>query len=115
MLRSRGDGVEDVYDVNVPGVNAFDANGLLAHNCGEQPLPPHGACLLGSINLARLVDKPFAADARLDKARLEALTATAVRFLDNAIDVSNYPLPRRSRRRRPSAASASASPGWPTP
>ena len=87
-----GDGVEDVYDVNVPGVNAFDANGLLAHNCGEQPLPPYGACLLGSINLARLVDKPFAADAHLDEARLEALTATAVRFLDNAIDVSNYPL-----------------------
>ena len=86
------DRVEDVYDVNVPGVNAFDANGLLAHNCGEQPLPPYGACLLGSINLARLIDKPFAADAHLDEARLEALTATAVRFLDNAIDISNYPL-----------------------
>ena len=61
--------------------------------CGEQPLPPHGACLLGSINLARLVEEPFTADARLDEARLEELTATAVRFLDNAIDVSNYPLP----------------------
>ena len=85
--------VEDVYDVEVPGINAFDANGLVAHNCGEQPLPPHGACLLGSINLARLIDKPFTAEARLDEARLEALTATAVRFLDNAIDISNYPLP----------------------
>ena len=53
------DGIEDVYDVSMPGINAFDANGLLAHNCGEQPLPPHGACLLGSINLARLIDKPF--------------------------------------------------------
>ena len=60
--------------------------------CGEQPLPPYGACLLGSINLARLVDRPFTRDARLDEARLEALTATAVRFLDNVIDVSNYPL-----------------------
>ena len=107
------DGVEDVYDVNIPGVNAFDANGFLAHNCGEQPLPPHGACLLGSINLARLVDKPFRAERR-STARLEALTATAVRFLDDAIDVSNYPLagaeeggqgqaphrPRRHRARR---------------
>ncbi|MBO0739984.1 MAG: hypothetical protein J2P51_00995, partial [Hyphomicrobiaceae bacterium] len=87
------DGVEDVFDVQVPGINAFDANGLLAHNCGEQPLPPHGACLLGSINLARLVDHAFAPNASIDATRLEALTATAVRFLDDAIDVSNYPLP----------------------
>jgi len=91
------DGVEDVFDVQVPGVNAFDANGLLAHNCGEQPLPPHGACLLGSINLARLVDNAFAPNAGIDVARLEALTATAVRFLDDAIDVSNYPLPPQKK------------------
>jgi ribonucleoside-diphosphate reductase alpha chain len=87
------DGIEDVYDVHVPGINAFDANGFIVHNCGEQPLPPHGACLLGSINLARLVDHPFAPDARIAATRLEDLTATAVRFLDDAIDVSNYPLP----------------------
>jgi ribonucleoside-diphosphate reductase alpha chain len=85
-------GPEDVYDVEVPGINAFDANGLVAHNCGEQPLPPYGACLLGSINLARLVEAPFTKAARLDEARLEALAATAVRFLDDAIGVSNYPL-----------------------
>ena len=91
------DGFEEVFDVNVPGVNAFDANGLLAHNCGEQPLPPHGACLLGSINLARLVDEPFTARARLDEARLASLAATAVRFLDDAIDVSNYPLPQQKQ------------------
>jgi len=91
------DGSEEVYDVCVPGINAFDANGLLAHNCGEQPLPPHGACLLGSINLARLIDNPFAPEAGLDVARLEALTATAVRFLDDAIDVSNYPLPAQKK------------------
>ena len=87
------DGIEGVFDVSVPGVNAFDANGLIVHNCGEQPLPPYGACLLGSINLARLIDKPFTAEARLDTARLEALAATAVRFLDDVIDISNYPLP----------------------
>ena len=60
--------------------------------CGEQPLPPHGACLLGSINLARLVMRPFAADAGLDEARLAALAGLGVRFLDNVIDVSAYPL-----------------------
>ncbi len=86
------DGFDEVYDVQVPGVNAFDANGLVAHNCGEQPLPSYGACLLGSINLARLIDKPFTAQAQLDTARLETLTATAVRFLDDVIDISNYPL-----------------------
>ena len=91
------DGIEDVFDVQVPGINAFDANGILAHNCGEQPLPPHGACLLGSINLARLVDHAFAPNAGIDTTRLEALTATAVRFLDDAIDVSNYPLPAQKQ------------------
>jgi ribonucleoside-diphosphate reductase alpha chain len=91
------DGTEDVFDAQIPGINAFDANGMVAHNCGEQPLPAYGACLLGSINLARLVDRPFTPEARLDEARLEALAATAVRFLDNAIDVSNYPLDEQRR------------------
>ncbi len=61
--------------------------------CGEQPLPPYGACLLGSINLARLVLGPFTDDARLDIEALEDLVATAIRMMDNAIDVSKFPLP----------------------
>jgi ribonucleoside-diphosphate reductase alpha chain len=65
--------------------------------CGEQPLPPYGACLLGSINLARLVEKPFTSEARIDMGRLEALAALAVRFLDNVIDVSAYPLAPQRR------------------
>ena len=91
------EGVEEVFDVSIPSLNAFDANGFVAHNCGEQPLPPYGACLLGSINLARLIDKPFTPAARLDEVRLAALTATAVRFLDDVIDVSNYPLPAQRK------------------
>ncbi len=86
------DGSDDVYDVQVPGVNAFDANGLYVHNCGEQPLPPFGACLLGSINLARLIEHPFTSGASLDRAKLEERVKVAVRFLDNVIDISNYPL-----------------------
>ncbi len=65
--------------------------------CGEQPLPPHGACLLGSINLARLVDEPFTPDARIDENRLAALAALGQRFLDNVIDVSAYPLPAQKK------------------
>ena len=60
--------------------------------CGEQPLPPYGACLLGSINLARLVCDPFEDDATLDLEELSSLVATAVRMMDNVIDVSNFPL-----------------------
>ena len=60
--------------------------------CGEQPLPPYGACLLGSINLARLVRNPFTAKARLDVDIMERLISTAVRMLDNAIEVSRFPL-----------------------
>ena len=93
----QADGAETVYDCAIPGRNAFDANGLVVHNCGEQPLPPYGACLLGSINLARLVEKPFTADARLDTDALAQLTRTAVRMLDNAIDVSRFPLEAQRR------------------
>jgi ribonucleoside-diphosphate reductase alpha chain len=63
--------------------------------CGEQPLPPYGTCLLGSINLARLVAAPFAPDARLDENQLAAIARTAVRMMDNVIEVSRYPLPEQ--------------------
>lgn len=65
--------------------------------CGEQPLPPYGVCLLGSVNLARLVDNPFEETAALNEEKLAHLVRTAVRMMDNVIDVSNFPLPQHRR------------------
>ena len=65
--------------------------------CGEQPLPPYGACLLGSINLARLVHMPFEAAAQIKDDELTELVATAVRMMDNVVDASKFPLEAQAR------------------
>ncbi|MGB3811174.1 MAG: adenosylcobalamin-dependent ribonucleoside-diphosphate reductase [Parvibaculum sp.] len=65
--------------------------------CGEQPLPPYGACLLGSINLAALVKEPFTDKAHIDEAELDDLVRVAVRAMDNVVDVSRFPLPEQER------------------
>ncbi|HXP13542.1 MAG TPA: ribonucleotide reductase N-terminal alpha domain-containing protein, partial [Stellaceae bacterium] len=64
--------------------------------CGEQPLPPYGACLLGSINLAALVLEPFTDKAHLDMPELEKLVPLAVRMMDNVVDASRFPLPEQA-------------------
>ena len=63
--------------------------------CGEQPLPPYGACLLGSINLAALVQAPFTPESDIDTVALGELVTVAVRMLDNAIESSRFPLPQQ--------------------
>ncbi|HLY45697.1 MAG TPA: adenosylcobalamin-dependent ribonucleoside-diphosphate reductase [Stellaceae bacterium] len=68
--------------------------------CGEQPLPPYGACLLGSLNLARFVERPFTPEARLDTAALAAIVPDVVRMMDNVIDISRFPLPRQEEEAR---------------
>jgi ribonucleoside-diphosphate reductase alpha chain len=86
------DGVEDVYDVQVPGINTFDANGLHAHNCGEQPLPPYGSCLLGSVNLTTFVRDPFGPKARFDWDEYREVVRVFTRMLDNVVEINGLPL-----------------------
>jgi ribonucleoside-diphosphate reductase alpha chain len=110
------DGEAPVFDVTVPDVHAFDANGLYVHNCGEQPLPSYGCCDLGPVILTRFVSHPFGfgGEAAFDFDRFRASVAVQVRALDNVLDLTWWPLPQQRAERWPSAASASASPGWAT-
>lgn len=91
-------GVEDVYDLSVEDNHNFyiitnteddkylNCSGILVHNCGEQPLPKHGACNLSSINISEYIDEPFTEHATLCVDRLCADMKCIVRAMDDIID-----------------------------
>ena len=87
--------LEDVYDLNIPKHHNFVANGFVISNCGEQPLINLESCNLGSINISKFV-KHDKGESKFSFPDFKDSIHIAVRFLDNVIDVNNYPLPEIS-------------------
>lgn len=95
IARIESAGRAPVYDTTQPDRNSVIFNGLVTGQCGEQPLPPFGACLLGSIDLTSFVIAPFTAQARFDFERYGEVVRVFARMLDNVCEISGLPLPEQ--------------------
>ena len=95
--------MSSTYDFAEPGFILIDRVNEMNNNwwceniratnpCGEQPLPPYGSCLLGSVNLTRFVRKPFTAEAEFDWAEYREVVKVFTRMLDNVVEVNGLPL-----------------------
>ena len=84
--------IEDVYDITEPNTHSFIANGIVVHNCGEVLLYPNEPCNLGSINVWSFVRHDDEGAPFVDWDALKIVTRSCTRFLDNVIDVNNFPL-----------------------
>jgi ribonucleoside-diphosphate reductase alpha chain len=81
--------------VNEMNNNWFDENIRATNPCGEQPLPPYGSCLLGSVNLTRFVLDPFTDEARFDWDTFRKVVKVFTRMLDNVVEINGLPLPQQ--------------------
>ncbi|MGB6450181.1 MAG: LAGLIDADG family homing endonuclease [Steroidobacteraceae bacterium] len=88
-------GKEPVFDTTQEDGNTVVFNGLVVGQCGEQPLPPYGSCLLGSVNLTRFVRHPFTEFAEFDWTEYREVVRVFTRMLDNVVEVNGLPLARQ--------------------
>ena len=84
-----------IDEVNEKNNNWFCEDIRATNPCGEQPLPPYGSCLLGSINLTRFVSKPFTEDALFDWADFKKTIGIFTRMLDNVVEINGLPLEKQ--------------------
>jgi ribonucleoside-diphosphate reductase alpha chain len=88
-------GREAVFDTTQPDKNNLIFNGLVTGNCGEQPLPAYGSCLLGSVNLTKFIVEPFTENAHFDWDNYRKVVKIFTRMLDNVVEVNGLPLPQQ--------------------
>lgn len=84
-----------IDEVNTMNNNWFCENIRATNPCGEQPLPPYGACLLGSINLTMFVKNPFTMDSHFDWDKFAKVVSIFTRMLDNVVEINGLPLPQQ--------------------